>query len=689
MVMQLFRRALGRKPAPASQQSLGKILISPEDFSVGASSDWSPTKYGEYYATSLLIYSAVKLRADAVLRLPFRLYTLQANGDKTPLPEKHPYSVLMRKVNPFWTGGDLWRATVINHSLWGSAFWWLRRNGISGPPEEIWSLRPDKVRVIPDPNKYIAGYKVSNGGRETPLLPGEILWFRDYNPIDEYGALAPIAPLRLSIDMANDALISNRNLFRNGLLFGNVAITTQSSPTDEQVAAFYKALKHRFAGSANAFNPIILNEGMDAKNLGFSPHDMEHLQTLRWSLEDVSRAFNIPKIMLGDLEKSTYANIDAAERIFWRGIATYVLFLQEEINEMLSIQFGENLFGEFDLSFIEALQPDIAGTALREREDVKAGILTINEVRTGRNLPPVPWGDDWWHPVSVPTALNGEPASPTQGQNMLPSPVSSKGVSNNGHHKGLIDKELDQDNIILEAHIKRHTTYSRTFMVIQKQLFKEQRLSIVTALHKSPIPSGALRTSKAFPSSLFDPDRWIARFHLVGRPTVTAALQQSADDQARRFQLGSFDLTHPGVQDWLNQRIALWSKTTNEETARLLMEEIVEAQRLGEGIKEIQIRIEKVFDFNDAVRSERIARTEIQAVSNRGALEIYNQSKVVKAKRWIATLDERTREPHREAHGQTVPLEVDFIVNGESVSHPGAGSAGNSINCRCTISPII
>ena len=77
------------------------------------------------------------------------------------------------------------------------------------------------------------------------------------------------------------------------------------------------------------------------------------------------------------------------------------------------------------------------------------------------------------------------------------------------------------------------------------------------------------------------------------------------------------------------------------------MEEIVEAQRLGEGIKEIQIRIEKVFDFNDAVRSERIARTEIQAVSNRGALEIYNQSKVVKAKRWIATLDERTREPHR------------------------------------------
>ena len=54
-----------------------------------------------------------------------------------------------------------------------------------------------------------------------------------------------------------------------------------------------------------------------------------------------------------------------------------------------------------------------------------------------------------------------------------------------------------------------------------------------------------------------------------------------------------------------------------------------------------------------------------------------------------STLDNRTRDAHLEAHRQTVPLEAKFIVGGEAIDHPGEGSPGNSIACRCTVAPIV
>ena len=50
--------------------------------------------------------------------------------------------------------------------------------------------------------------------------------------------------------------------------------------------------------------PALLGPGMRASNLGFSPRDMEYIESLRWSLEDVSRVFGVPKVMIGDLENT-------------------------------------------------------------------------------------------------------------------------------------------------------------------------------------------------------------------------------------------------------------------------------------------------------------------------------------------------------------------------------------------------
>jgi len=61
----------------------------------------------------------------------------------------------------------------------------------------------------------------------------------------------------------------------------------------------------------------------------------------------------------------------------------------------------------------------------------------------------------------------------------------------------------------------------------------------------------------------------------------------------------------------------------------------------------------EIFDFSEAFRSERVARTEAGSASNQGHIDAYRQADV-SSKRWLAAIDGRTREDHLEAHGQVV-----------------------------------
>ena len=110
-----------------------------EELGVGQS--WMPLSYGEYYPRSSFVYSAIKVRQDAVVRVPLKVYRHggsrlqplavrgelpphQRNGVE-PVDLDHPLRRLLDSPNPFWTRGDLWRATETYLGLWGSAYWGL------------------------------------------------------------------------------------------------------------------------------------------------------------------------------------------------------------------------------------------------------------------------------------------------------------------------------------------------------------------------------------------------------------------------------------------------------------------------------------------------------------------------------------------------------------------------------------
>jgi F like protein/ADP-ribosyltransferase exoenzyme len=87
-------------------------------------------------------------------------------------------------------------------------------------------------------------------------------------------------------------------------------------------------------------------------------------------------------------------------------------------------------------------------------------------------------------------------------------------------------------------------------------------------------------------------------------------------------------------------------------------------------------------------RAQTIARTEAGMAANGASLAAAQLvDDPTMRKRWLATHDTRTREAHRHADGQMVPLTAPFMVGGEPLMFPGdpAGSPSNIINCRCAI----
>ena len=108
----------------------------------------------------------------------------------------------------------------------------------NGNIAEIWPLRPDKMRPIPDAQRYIKGFVYVGAGSElVPYLPDDVVWMRYFNPLDEYAGLSPIAPLRQSADMGMDALRANRKLLQNDSTPGLI-IETEGFPTDADVSEF-------------------------------------------------------------------------------------------------------------------------------------------------------------------------------------------------------------------------------------------------------------------------------------------------------------------------------------------------------------------------------------------------------------------------------------------------------------------
>jgi SPP1 gp7 family putative phage head morphogenesis protein len=123
-----------------------------------------------------------------------------------------------------------------------------------------------------------------------------------------------------------------------------------------------------------------------------------------------------------------------------------------------------------------------------------------------------------------------------------------------------------------------------------------------------------------------------------------------------------------------------------------LKQEIVQGLILGESYQKVAKRLQDKFE-GDAAKAVKVAQTESHRIKNAGRFDSmqYAQAKGINLKkRWVSTLDKKTRKRHQTLDGQQIGLEEPFKSGGAEAMYPGSfGVASQDINCRCTYISVI
>ena len=109
----------------------------------------------------------------------------------------------------------------------------------------------------------------------------------------------------------------------------------------------------------------------------------------------------------------------------------------------------------------------------------------------------------------------------------------------------------------------------------------------------------------------------------------------------------------------------------------------------GKSIPKIANDLQQRMQDMSRASAIRTARTAITAAQNAGRLDTYRAAQdmgIKLKKRWLATLDNRTRHAHAMLDGQTVDVDKPFKVDGYELMYPGDSSGPGYLvyNCRCT-----
>lgn len=258
------------------------------------------------------VYSCVRILSEAVAGLPLHLYKYTDNGGKEKAVDHPLYFLLHDEPNPEMTS-FVFRETLMTHLLlWGNAYAQIIRNG-KGEILALYPLMPDRMTVDrDDKGRLYYEYLVSNEdaptmkGSTVRLHPSDVLHIPGLG-FDGLVGYSPIAMAKNAIGMAIACEEYGAKFFANGAQPSGVL---EHPGTIKDPSRVRESWTQTFGGSQNANKVAVLEEGMKYTPISISPEQAQFLETRKFQINEIARIFRVPPHMVGDLEKSSFSNIE-------------------------------------------------------------------------------------------------------------------------------------------------------------------------------------------------------------------------------------------------------------------------------------------------------------------------------------------------------------------------------------------
>ena len=338
------------------------------------------------------VYSCVRILSEAVASLPLNVYRYKENGGKEKAIDHSLYRLLYDEPNPEMSF-FIFRETLMTHLLlWGNAYAQVIRNG-KGEVVALYPLMPDCMTVDRDKNGHLY-YKYTKSGDDAPTMengsvildPSDVLHVPGLG-FDGLVGYSPIAMAKNAIGLAIAAEEYGSKFYANGAAPSGVL---EHPGTLKDPARVRDSWNSTFGGSSNSHKVAVLEEGMKYTPISIAPNEAQFLETRKFQINEIARIFRVPPHMVGDLEKSSFSNIEQQSLEFVKyTLDPWVIRWEQTLyRALLSEEEKKTLFFKFNVEGL--LRGDYASRMNGYATARQNGWMSANDIRELEDLDRIP-----------------------------------------------------------------------------------------------------------------------------------------------------------------------------------------------------------------------------------------------------------------------------------------------------------
>jgi HK97 family phage portal protein len=357
-----------------------------------------------------LLHAWVNIAVNILIRNIARAdFTVKKGGEDI---ERGIIYDLFRRPNAALSRYDLWKETAAWWFLEGEAFWWFGHDYSGGIPKEIFILDPRKMRHEGEYRGEIE-FEFKNKSRrwfyhsgveQIPILPDEIIHFKEWNPWNPVRGVNPLVSLAIELEQDYFANKANSQLLKNNAIPQGI-LKTEQTLRPEEADQLERRWESKYGAVKAGRKIAVLGKGTNFEPLSFTPEVIKLFELKRWNLYTILAKYGIPPRVANISDRSTaLSGKDTAEQhsAFWKYTLIPILRQFEQILEsQFFIRFGIEERGVFDLWDIPELQESEDAQSKRDIAEINSGIKTINDVLKERGKELKPWGDVWHKPKNL------------------------------------------------------------------------------------------------------------------------------------------------------------------------------------------------------------------------------------------------------------------------------------------------
>lgn len=357
------------------------------------------------------VFACVNKIANGVAQAPLKLHEELPGGRGSKIARNHPlFNVLYRRPNPWQTSFQFRQTMVFHRALTGRFF--AFKNRVRGQIVELLPFEPGKVQVKRN-DDYSLTYRVTadNGAKQD--FPQEAIWDVRGPSWNSWLALEPVKLAREAIGLGMATEEAHARLHRNGARTGGL-YSVEGILKDTQYPMLREWIEKNHTGE-NAFKPMILDRAAKFTQTGMTGVDAQHIETRKFQVEEICRAFGVMPIMVGLSDKTaTYAS---AEQMFLAHVVHTLAPWYEDLEQSIDVNLldgprDKGVFAKFNANAL------MRGAAKDQSEYFAKALgaggspawMTQNEVRELIELNPLDGGDELPKPTNVAPQPTKEPS---------------------------------------------------------------------------------------------------------------------------------------------------------------------------------------------------------------------------------------------------------------------------------------